>query len=302
VYFSSFAAPGAGYDPATMRIRRWTYLPARNDEEREIVPRFDLTKTFSVLDASSFELQGGFYGRLRSKESEIEQIRRNQNAGSNLVYSDLGNSQVVSDFDKKGIFWGPMPDYNTALNFVQNHESAFGPLQLLSPAGYATDPSDFAADEDIYAGYLMGTFKRDRITVIAGVRYEKTEEEFQRFTAGTGLITTADEYDHVLPSVHLRYTLAKDLFLRASWSNTVARPNPESIYGNQVIDRTARTINIPSSIARREPSIYPTPVYSRWSRAISMSQSTGISGRWANSWRGTSRRTWIISRSRSRRR
>ncbi|MBL9214497.1 MAG: TonB-dependent receptor [Opitutaceae bacterium] len=247
-FFPTSTASANAYNASSLRIRRWTYLPARKDEENELVPKFDLTKRFETAGTGTFDLKAGFYGRIREKQSEVETIRRNQNTGSNLTYGDLGTSQIVSNFDKKGFVQGTMPDYSTALNFVQNHESAFGAVQILNASGYATDSADFAADETIYAGYLMGTYKKDRITLIAGARYETTEEEFSRFssTPGTGLVTTNDDYAHILPSVHLRYMLGKDLFLRTSWTETVGRPNPETIYGTLVIDRTNRTMNVPN--------------------------------------------------------
>jgi TonB-dependent receptor len=96
----------------------------------------------------------------------------------------------------------------------------------------------------------MGTYTKDKLTVTAGVRYEKTKEKFTRFVDnGSGVVANKEftgSYDDVLPSVHVRYAFTPDTLVRVSWSNTVARPNPIDIYQVETIDNVNFTIFEPN--------------------------------------------------------
>jgi TonB-dependent receptor len=87
-----------------------------------------------------------------------------------------------------------------------------------------------------------------RLTLIGGVRYEKTTEDYARLTTAINGVYKhfKDQYGSVLPSVHVKYELAKDLFLRASVSKTIARPSPSDIYGAETRDDINLTINQPN--------------------------------------------------------
>lgn len=89
---------------------------------------------------------------------------------------------------------------------------------------------DFSLTEDVLAGYVMGGSQFGRLNVIGGVRVERTEFE----TTGNELDlvnetatarTASRSYTNVLPGVHFRYDLTKNLVARASWSNSIARPS-----------------------------------------------------------------------------
>src|SRR5690606_25066961 len=68
---------------------------------------------------------------------------------------------------------------------------------------------------------------------LGGFRYEQTDLEL----AGTGLDSTGNlvasnarnDYDHLLPSLHIRYALSDSTLLRAAWSNAVVRPTFEQM-------------------------------------------------------------------------
>ncbi|WP_069961671.1 TonB-dependent receptor [Lacunisphaera limnophila] len=89
---------------------------------------------------------------------------------------------------------------------------------------------DFSLNEDVLSGYVMGGSQFGQLNVLGGVRVERTEFE----TTGNELdlvneVSTArtakQSYTNVLPGVHFRYDLTKSVVLRASWSNSLARPS-----------------------------------------------------------------------------
>ena len=91
--------------------------------------------------------------------------------------------------------------------------------------------NDSNNEENIYAGYAMGTVRFGPVTALAGVRVEHTSTSSTRFQllAEEGLETTTQTFENtytdVLPSVHLTYNVSDDLKLRGAWSNTIGRPD-----------------------------------------------------------------------------
>jgi TonB-dependent receptor len=70
----------------------------------------------------------------------------------------------------------------------------------------------------------------DKLTLIAGVRLENTSIEYTGNEVLDeeeliGEVTATDNYTNVLPGINLRYALADNFIVRASWTNTLARPN-----------------------------------------------------------------------------
>ena len=89
---------------------------------------------------------------------------------------------------------------------------------------------DFSLTEDVLAAYLMGGTTIGKLNIIAGARVERTEFE----TTGRVLdlvnetatsATASRSYSNWLPGVYFRYDATKNLVLRASWSNSLARPS-----------------------------------------------------------------------------
>ena len=90
---------------------------------------------------------------------------------------------------------------------------------------------DYKIDENIYAGYFMGTFDIDALTIVAGVRLEVTDVEavgnvFAEEAAASSVGTReySDVYSNILPSVNLKYQFNDRLIGRAAYYATVLRP------------------------------------------------------------------------------
>lgn len=94
---------------------------------------------------------------------------------------------------------------------------------------------DFEVSEHVDAAYVMGEFDVGNATIIGGVRYEQTDTSFSAYDlvflgddAEPPVQVSGDtDYDHWLPSLHLRWALRDDLLLRAAWTNTLGRPSYE---------------------------------------------------------------------------
>ncbi|MCF3651298.1 TonB-dependent receptor [Synoicihabitans lomoniglobus] len=93
---------------------------------------------------------------------------------------------------------------------------------------------DWVINEDVTAAYLMASGTFNRLNVIAGSRVERTKFDTtgRQITfdedgdpVGSTPISASRSYTNWLPGVFLRYDLSDQLVLRASWSNSIARPS-----------------------------------------------------------------------------
>lgn len=119
-------------------------------------------------------------------------------------------------------------DYWAAERVFKENPSWF---TVLTPATYNIN----RAKEEVAAGYVQGSAQFDKLHVLGGVRFERTE------FLGTGRITDARNpsavtvtkggaYDDFFPSVHLKYDATSSLVARASFSTSMARPNMTDLY------------------------------------------------------------------------
>ena len=90
---------------------------------------------------------------------------------------------------------------------------------------------DYTIDEMIIAGYGMGTFQINDLTVVAGARIEATDVSTTGnvFYEGgdpdqVGTRQFDDEYVHVLPSLNLKYAFSENVVGRAAYYASLVRP------------------------------------------------------------------------------
>ncbi len=94
---------------------------------------------------------------------------------------------------------------------------------------------DFEVSEQVDAAYVMAEFDVGNATIIGGVRYEQTDTSYSAYdlvfvdgdAEPPAPVSGENDYNHTLPSLHLRWALRDDLLLRAAWTNTLGRPSYE---------------------------------------------------------------------------
>lgn len=155
--------------------------------------------------------------------------------------------------DGRGNPFGLIPGLNLIAPSRQGYENYF----FRNPGNfYYDDPSsransienDYALSEKILAGYVMGNYHvTDDLSVIAGVRVESTDEDIsaQGFVAAATRdssvsaaqsrlpfatsdiidVSHAHSYTNVLPSISMRWDIAKDWLFRASATTNIGRPD-----------------------------------------------------------------------------
>ena len=120
--------------------------------------------------------------------------------------------------------------------------------------------NDKNAREQVFAGYAMGNMSLGPLSVLGGVRFEKTHlsgetaiqdpragltltDPIERTRAQWGKRTTViREYRNVLPGIHFKYAPGKNWLTRASYSQSFGRPSFGSIYPDTRINYDAERI------------------------------------------------------------
>jgi TonB-dependent receptor len=205
-------------------------------EEKETGLRLDLSRPQSFL-GNTGDIKFGMRARLRDKDSNDDR-RRNSS---------------LSDFEALGISYSDMllPDswsnnfdyFLTGRRFRRDiFQQYAGPLQqspnhLLLVADSIVN--DYQASEDIHAAYFRLDAQWDKLSLITGLRYERTKTEssaahFDEENEVATVVEVDNNYDNFLPSVHLRYEFTPDTIFRTSYSTAISRPN----YTNIVPRRT----------------------------------------------------------------
>ncbi|GGC99773.1 TonB-dependent receptor [Aquisalinus flavus] len=193
--------------------------------------RFDLSETFSIKT-------GGIY-RDRQKEEGFDFARFVANDGFSYTLADVvdrtladtefqGNQQFTFRIDSQG-----------ANDFFEANNSSFNQSAAVS--------SGSTAEEQVYAGYLQGTYRFDKGFVTGGLRYESTEWE----GGPAGAETVSGEYDNWLPSIVAKYNLSEDIVLRGAASQTIGRPDITSLTRGQSLNLTDL------SVSRSNPDLQP---------------------------------------------
>lgn len=118
---------------------------------------------------------------------------------------------------------------------------------------------NFNAIENVIAGYAMLTQNfGEKFNVIAGVRVENTQLEYQgfKYDADEDELTQTDKendsYVNILPGVHVNYNVGRFTNIRFAWTNTLARPNYFDLVPYQEVNKEDMEIAIGN------PALNPT--------------------------------------------
>ncbi len=106
---------------------------------------------------------------------------------------------------------------------------------------------DFEIEESVWGTYVMGSWQFDRWTVLGGVRYERTKNDFKGYIVdgALGIVPDFDDptydidgsrsYDGIYPSLHVNYQLTNQLLVRGSVGRTLARPSFQDLFPSAFI-------------------------------------------------------------------
>lgn len=94
---------------------------------------------------------------------------------------------------------------------------------------FDSEIADYTIEESIFSGYGMGTFRLDKLTLVGGVRLERTNTDLSgRLVQEDDLVSTvislSNDFTNVLPSLNAKYEFSDKMIGRAAYYAAVVRP------------------------------------------------------------------------------
>lgn len=193
--------------------------------DRESSLRIDIARDFN-LDGGTAQLKFG--GKLRSRDKSYDLAL--------YAYDDVvdGDKPTLAGLDTRVDYAIGNLNPTVAHSAARRHFNAQRSALLLNEADsvFDSNASDYKVGEDIYAGYLMGSFDARQWKLVGGLRIEQTRDDIRG-----NLVERVDDdvtvsaqnhkrrYSNVLPSLNLRFNASDDVVLRAAVYNSLVRPN-----------------------------------------------------------------------------
>jgi TonB-dependent receptor len=203
--------------------------------------RDSLTQTDEKVGQARFNLafdnENGLKAKagalLRTTKREYEDSQTNYRAGPGFIYT-------LAEVDKAGpseriagrYLVSPRIDADQAMAFFTSNRSRFT-TSVNPPSG------DYEVKEDIYAAYAQASYEFGDFTVLGGLRYEHTKVDSDAMRNTGGVLTpvsSSGDYDNWMPSLHLQWKPLENLIVRAAWTNTIGRPDYESLGGGEALN------------------------------------------------------------------
>jgi TonB-dependent receptor len=173
------------------------------------------------------------------------------NGNSNFTLNNFLGTFTDPNYYDKSYQLGPLSTYDKLNSvFVSNLNTDF--TLNSNKTRLRSDPSDYDANERIYAGYLMNNINVGKFRIQTGVRFEDTvtsnTANLVTLSSGKYVSTTpvngGTDYLNVLPSVQVQYLLTPNTNLRATYGMGIARPSISDTVPFQQADPNASPKNV----------------------------------------------------------
>lgn len=242
-----------GVNPADPRFFALTETqPVRNQTGQDVdqEPSYKVDLTFPVhLLSDSDQFKVGLKGGFRNKTSAHE----------NAYYDILPPVALTSVLGG-----GPYTNYYHHYDIGYQASSAVfnNPLFGRSAGAMASDQAAnasayFSDKETIYAGYFQYTGSIKDVSILTGLRVEKTDAAFGGYIVDTNALTITPtnrekNYTNAFPTLQLRYQPAPDLVGRVTYSTGISRPG-------FLQSSSATQVDYPNStVSSGNPDLKPT--------------------------------------------
>ncbi len=218
----------------------------------------NLTGKINIELPYSLGTQTGYFkfgGKIRHKDKtrEIDATTHNAYFQTSRTYPGGGPELSLLDIEdgfnetnllNQSYVVDYIPGAENMKNFFNYNQQFF--ILDLTETKYRSFGEDYSANEAIYATYGMIRHDINNLMLLAGLRYERTDIDYQGVMIVTNsagyfdkLDTLHDKRTHefLLPQFQARYRLRNDMNLRAGVTYTYSRPNFEDVLPYRVEDR-----------------------------------------------------------------
>jgi len=227
-------SPGEFYDPAIYaHVNRGQLDRFAEDDTVEL--RADLT--IDGFPIPELALKTGLLYRSIEKEEGYDFLRFVAAEGVDYSLADVADPELAGVVFQGGYHFPTRIDLDASDAYFAGNPFD----QVLSTSSGAS------AEEEVTAAYLMGTWERERFSLVGGLRYEYTDWN----GAPLGGDRVSGDYAELLPSFAATWNLADDLKLRLAASRTLGRPDVNELARGVSINLTENTIS------RSNPDLEP---------------------------------------------
>jgi TonB-dependent receptor len=267
-YFPAFATSRARNDPFQYRLDT-VDLGTRFITDDELVLKGDWQRDAALFGGRGFwkvGVQGRWKDRdfttvdrffdsttnnvsLRSGTGAIAWFLDSGFAGQPAATANYGTPTSVDGRYTYGFFIDPTIARNTINALLASGALAHNTAGAADSAARSLAGS-YTASEDVHSAYAMAQTAIGPWTFLGGVRAEYTDVKFDTWRAisagslysGATRLTASNNYLDLLPGVHARYDVNKNLVVRAALTRTLARASYRQLNPSEVIDNTARSL------------------------------------------------------------
>lgn len=239
-----------------------TFNPETVDD-RDFAGQFNAKFQFSFGDNITGSIKSGLKYRDKKREKDIDEFRTDFGVTDDIGEDNPGKFDMVSGHILMSNFFD---NGFKAENFLDSkYELGPGLSNTLTNDFYATyksyygvnrfiDLDDYTAGEKISAAYLMTELNLTRnIVLLAGFRYEKTENEytgnFGSLRGNLGQIGVIKDsvggrtYEEFLPMFHAKYIIVEGLDIRLAYTESLARPDYFNLVPFRRISESEQTLS-----------------------------------------------------------
>jgi TonB-dependent receptor len=203
-------------------------------------------------------LQWGLKWRRKNRTRDHDRRRYDSYTGPTFTMDQVSGEFEDRDFLDDRYRIGPLPGPKETDNFLNTNFSNF----VFNPGGskIEDDPRAYGADETVVSGYAMGMFRSGELTIVPGIRFEKTYLNYRgnrvRITpAGTYDTTFSTkghfEYYYFFPGVNINYDMTREAKWRFAVTRSLARPDYYDLVPYELIDADDQ------SLSRGNPLLKP---------------------------------------------
>lgn len=243
----SFTANAAALNPANYRLNNYKRVSRKASEELNQL-RVDYKLPMSDWGEGSYLKFGAKY---------LKRDRLQDQTGRTFVASGAAASQTLSSFALAGtplVFdsrytFGPTIDFAAARNYVDSNQGLF--TVNASDQISQTVTSDYNVIEKVTAAYVMASVQKGDLTILPGVRVERTEGDTKAiaFTPATTLTSTYNSfgsysYTNYFPSLNLKYQASDRMLMRGAVTTAVGRPPFVDLAPTVTVDTASNTVNM----------------------------------------------------------
>lgn len=222
---------------------------ATRAEDKNLTFKTNLTFPLRIGDNTG-EIKFGGKMRFKDKDFKVKDfVEYGYEGDDDLYLTAFNDGSTFSGFMDGELDQniGAFPDLNSWLAFQNANIGDFedDPAKTLEEE----TGQEYVASEDVYATYIQGKIKLNKLLILGGFRYEKTNFEYAsgQFDEENEVaipVAGKNQYDFFLPMLHLKYTISDDDIIRASATKSYSRPNFEDLVQGAVINDADKEASI----------------------------------------------------------